>query len=85
METPYRKDCSEDLAHVRKGLSFFFKSGRLSTNIKPTLYIILMRSVMTYTCPTWEYAADTNLLKLKRLQNRVLRSIGNPDRCTPVR
>jgi hypothetical protein len=40
---------------------------------------------MTYVCPTWEYAADAQLLKLRRLQNRVLRAIGNLDRCTPVR
>jgi hypothetical protein len=42
-------------------------------------------SVTTYTCPTWEYAADTHLLKLQRLQNRVLRAIVNLDRPTPVR
>jgi hypothetical protein len=43
------------------------KSGRLSTNIKLTLYIALIRSVMTYACPAWEFAADTHLLKLQRL------------------
>jgi hypothetical protein len=40
---------------------------------------------MTYACPTWEYAADAHLLKLQRLQNRILRAIGNIDRRTPVR
>jgi hypothetical protein len=40
---------------------------------------------MTYACPTWEFAADTHLMKLQRLQNRVLRAIGNLDRSTPVR
>jgi hypothetical protein len=41
---------------------------------------------MTYTCPTWEQdAADAHLLKLQRLQNRVLHAIGNLDRCTSVR
>jgi ribosomal protein L44E len=40
---------------------------------------------MTYTSPTWEYAADTHLLKLQRQQNRVLCAIGNFERCTPVR
>jgi hypothetical protein len=39
---------------------------------------------MTYACPTWEYAADTHLLKLQHLQNRVLRAVGNLDRYTPV-
>jgi hypothetical protein len=40
---------------------------------------------MTYAFPTRECAADGHLLKLQRLQNRVLRAIGNFDRCTPVR
>jgi hypothetical protein len=39
---------------------------------------------MTYAFPTWEYAAGTHLLKLQRLQNRVLRAIGNLYRYTPV-
>jgi hypothetical protein len=39
---------------------------------------------MTYACPTWEKAADAFLLKLKRLKTRVLRTIGNIDRCTLV-
>jgi hypothetical protein len=39
---------------------------------------------MTYACPTWEFAAGTQL-KLQRLQNRVLRATGNLDRITPVR
>jgi hypothetical protein len=40
---------------------------------------------MTHACSTWEFAADTHLMKLQRLQNRVLRAIGNLDRRTPVR
>jgi hypothetical protein len=32
-----------------------------------------------------ELAAETSLLKLQRLQNQVLRTIGNFPRCTPVR
>jgi hypothetical protein len=44
-----------------------FKSERLSTNIKLTLFKALIRSIMVYACPTWEYAADAHLLKLQRL------------------
>jgi hypothetical protein len=62
-----------------------FKSGRLNTNIKLTLYNAMIRSVMTYSWPTMEYAADTHLLKLQSLQNSVLRAVGNLDRCIPVR
>jgi hypothetical protein len=39
---------------------------------------------MCYACPTWYFAADTNLMKLQRLQNKVLCAIGNFPRRTPV-
>jgi hypothetical protein len=39
---------------------------------------------VTYACTAWEFAADTYLSKLQRLQNRVLRTIGNFPRSTPV-
>jgi hypothetical protein len=54
-----------------------FKSERLNANIKLTLHEALTRSVMTYACPAWEFAAECHLLKLQRLQNKVLRTIGN--------
>jgi hypothetical protein len=71
-----------------KGLRTFimiyslFKSKRLSTNITLTLHKALIRS---YACPTWNFAADTHLFKLQRLQNKVLCIIGNFPRRTPVR
>jgi hypothetical protein len=40
---------------------------------------------MTYACPAWELAAETHRLKLQRLQNRVLHTIGNFPRRTSVR
>jgi hypothetical protein len=82
METPYRKDCSQGLAHVRKDL-FSVQKRAFKYNIK--LYKAVIRSAMTYACPTWEYAVDAHLLKLQRLQNRVLGAVGNIHRCTPVR
>jgi hypothetical protein len=39
---------------------------------------------MTYVCPAWELAADVYLLKLQRLQNKVIRTTGNCLRCTSV-
>jgi hypothetical protein len=39
---------------------------------------------MTYASPAWEFAADTNLMKLQRLQNKVLRTIGSYPRSTLV-
>jgi hypothetical protein len=40
-----------------------FKSERLSVKIKLILRKALIRSVMTYACPAWEFAAETYLLK----------------------
>lgn len=40
---------------------------------------------MTHARPTWKFAADTYLLKLQRLPNRVLRAVGDLDRNIPVR
>jgi hypothetical protein len=61
-----------------------FRSKRLSTNIKLTIHKALIRSVMTYACPTWEFAADTLLSNLQLLQNKVVRTIGKFPRHTPV-
>jgi hypothetical protein len=61
------------------------KSEKLGNKTKLTLYKALIRSKMTYACPTWESAADTHLIKLQRLQKRVLRIIGGLPRRTPIR
>jgi hypothetical protein len=61
------------------------KSERLSSNIKVTIHKAMIRTVMTYACPAWELAPDTYLLKLQRMQIKVLRTTGNFPRCTRVR
>jgi hypothetical protein len=48
------------------------KSKRLGTNIKLALQKALIRSVMTYACPVWKFAADTQLPKLQRLNKKVI-------------
>ncbi|PNF31026.1 hypothetical protein B7P43_G18029 [Cryptotermes secundus] len=40
---------------------------------------------MTYACPLWKFAADTYLLKLQHMQNKILLTIGNFPRFTPIR
>jgi hypothetical protein len=40
---------------------------------------------MTYARPAWEFAANTHLMKLQRLQNNVIRTTGNYPSRTPVR
>jgi hypothetical protein len=44
-----------------------------------------IRHLMTYACPAWEFAAETYLLKLQCLQNKVLRTNGNLPSSTLVR
>jgi hypothetical protein len=52
-------------------LHSLFKSKCLSI-IELTIHKALIRFVMTYACPAWESVADTYLIKLQFLQNRVL-------------
>jgi hypothetical protein len=40
---------------------------------------------MIYSCPTWEFAADTHLMKLQRLQKKVHSTIGKFSRKIPIR
>jgi hypothetical protein len=61
------------------------KNELLSASIKLTLHKALIRSVMTYVFPAWDFAADTPLMKLQRLPNRVLRTTGNFPSRTQVR
>jgi hypothetical protein len=65
-------------------LHSLFKSEQLSATIKLTIHKVLIRSVMTYACPAWEFAAEIDLLKLQHLQNKVLHTIGNFPRHTSV-
>jgi hypothetical protein len=62
-----------------------FRSKHLSTNIKLIVYKALIRSIMNYASPTWAFAVDTHLMKLRRLQNRILRATGKLYRRPPVR
>jgi hypothetical protein len=40
---------------------------------------------MTFACPAWEFVADTHLIKLQHLQNKVFRIIGKFPRYAPIR
>jgi hypothetical protein len=62
-----------------------FENEHLSANIILNLSRALVRSVMFYACPAWEIAADTYLLKLQRLQNKVLRTVVNCPKYTVIR
>jgi hypothetical protein len=73
MHTLNHKDCTQGLLHMYIKTYSLFRSGLLSTNIQLTLYYILIRSVMTYAFPTWEYAMDAHFLKLQCLQKNTPR------------
>jgi hypothetical protein len=47
-------------------------------------YKELVRFVLSCACTALEFSADSYLLKLQRLQNNVLRTIGNLPRRTPT-
>jgi hypothetical protein len=64
---------------------YLYDSERLSANIKPTFHKALIRSVMTYACPAWKFAADTHILTLQRLQNQVLSTTDTFPKCTRLR
>jgi hypothetical protein len=62
-----------------------FKSKRLSANIRLTLQKALIRSLRIYICSSWVFEAFTHLLKLQRLQNKDIITIGDSPRHTPNR
>jgi len=53
-----------------------FKNERLSANINNAPHKAQIRTVMAYAYPAWEFAADSHLLKLQRLGDKVLRIAG---------
>jgi hypothetical protein len=61
------------------------KSERLNINTKLTLYNALIRYIMTCACLARKFAGDSHVLKLQRLQNKVLLTTGNLPRRTPTR
>jgi hypothetical protein len=63
METPCRKDCSQGLTQVHTD-PFSILKWASKYKYKRKVYKVLIRSIMTYACPTWEYVADAHFLKL---------------------
>jgi hypothetical protein len=47
-----------------------FKIEKLNANIKLTVHKALIKSIMTYACPSWGFAADKCLLKVKACETR---------------
>jgi hypothetical protein len=57
----------------------FLKSERLGVGTQLTLYKAMISPILTYACHAWEFEADSYLLKLQRLQNKVLRTTPTRD------
>jgi hypothetical protein len=58
------------------------KSPTLNRKIKTHLYKSVIRPIPLYGAPAWGCAAISNMKKLKVIQNKILRSICDGDRCT---
>lgn len=63
----------------------FNKNSKLNLTTKVNLYKIMVRSVLTYGAPSWCTMASGKHKKLQILQNKVLRTIVNAPRFTPLR
>jgi hypothetical protein len=61
-----------------------FKSDTLRANIKLAFHKAFIRYVMIKVCLACEFTVHTRLCKLQRLQNKVLRTVGNFPSLTPV-
>jgi hypothetical protein len=60
METTHRNDEAMAFRTFIR-LYSLFKSEHLGANIKLSLHKALIRSLMTYACPAWEFGADIYL------------------------
>lgn len=54
---------------------FINKKSKLRTNLKLLLYKTCVRSTLLYAAPVWSTAANYQLLKVQRIQNKYLRII----------
>lgn len=61
------------------------KRSKVNLPTKLLIFKQIFRPVLTYGCPAFCSASNTQMVRLQRLQNRVLRIITDSDRYTPVR
>jgi hypothetical protein len=60
------------------------RDSTLSPQNKLTLYKLSIRSVLTYAVPVWSITSSTNYRRLRTLQSKCLRIIGNSPRRAPI-
>jgi hypothetical protein len=56
----------------------------MDINLALIIYKSLLRSMMTYACPVWGFAAPSHINKLQTFQNKVLRLITKLPRVAPI-
>jgi hypothetical protein len=59
------------------GICFPLRRERLNANTKLTLHEAVVWSVTNVACDAWQFATDSRLLKLQRLQNNFLCTTAN--------
>ncbi|GBO20729.1 RNA-directed DNA polymerase from mobile element jockey [Araneus ventricosus] len=64
-------------AQARKLYPLIARNSKMDREAKLLIYTAYLRPVITYACPTWGYAAKTNLKILETLQNNIIRQITN--------
>jgi hypothetical protein len=81
METAYKMIAAEGF-RIFITVYFLFELERLSALMIRTLYKVLIGLLILYAYPSWEFAADTYLLKLQRLENAFVRTVRKFPGCT---
>jgi hypothetical protein len=59
-------------------------SSTIDVNLALIVYKSLLRSIVTYASPAWDYAAESYVHKLQTFQNKVLTIITKLPRVTPI-
>jgi hypothetical protein len=60
------------------------RASTIDINLALIIYKSLLRSIMTYACPIWGFAAPRHIHKLQTFQNKVLRLVTKLPRITPI-
>jgi hypothetical protein len=56
---------------LRQMFPILNKSSTIDINLALIIYKSLLRSILTYACPVWGYAANSYINKLQAFQNKV--------------
>ena len=60
------------------------RSSNLCLQNKLLICKSIVRLILSYSCPTWNFTSNTNIKKLQTVQNKFLRVIGNYPRRTKI-